>query len=377
MIGMPEEESVGPLFSVPEEGLEPKPRLSLPWVEPASAEDSPMDSAELERYLRLTGATVKPRTAQAQKAAGDGPAWVESLSNGRFLVCDRALSWHPAKTLAEAKRLVEHLRFQAANPSTLTAAWMEEQADLLRPKPTPGARALRAVLEGLDLAYREQAVLGWRLADFLVEERLVIEVDGDLRRSRKAPMDERCRDEELVRRGFLVLRFGEQEVLGGPGAVGHRIGTVMDDVALAGMAKPQVEPSAPEAQCIFIFTDGGCAPNPGAGGYGVVLTCEGRRREISGGFVRTTNNRMEIYAAIAGLEALQKPGSRVVLCSDSRYLIDAIDKGWARKWQRNNWMRTPEDKAKNADLWARLLRVLGRHQVTFQWVRGHSGHPEN
>ena len=131
---------------------------------------------------------------------------------------------------------------------------------------------------------------------------------------------------------------------------------------------------APE---VTIHTDGACIGNPGPGGYGIILDCGGRRRELSAGYARTTNNRMELLAAIIGLETLSRP-CRVTLYSDSRYLVDAVTKGWAQKWRRNGWMRTPRQPALNPDLWQRLLDSCARHHaVAFRWVRGHSGHPDN
>ena len=127
---------------------------------------------------------------------------------------------------------------------------------------------------------------------------------------------------------------------------------------------------------VTLYTDGGCINNPGPGGYGVVLVYNSHRRELSGGFRKTTNNRMEIFAAIAGLEALKEP-CRVTLVSDSQYLVYAIQKGWARKWKANRWMRNNKEKAVNPDLWDRLLRLCDTHEVRFEWVRGHAGHPEN
>jgi ribonuclease HI len=127
---------------------------------------------------------------------------------------------------------------------------------------------------------------------------------------------------------------------------------------------------------ITLYTDGGCSNNPGPGGYGVVLAYDSFRKELSGGFRRTTNNRMEIFAAIAGLEALKEP-CRVTIVSDSQYLVYAIQKGWARKWKANGWKRNSREKAINPDLWDRLLKLCEIHDVQFQWVRGHAGHPEN
>ncbi len=127
---------------------------------------------------------------------------------------------------------------------------------------------------------------------------------------------------------------------------------------------------------VTLYTDGGCEPNPGTGGYGAVLVCGDQTRELSGGFERTTNNRMEIFAAIAGLEALAAP-SRVTLVSDSRYLVDAMALGWAKRWRANGWRRTQKERAVNADLWQRLLLLCERHSVAFQWTRGHAGHEQN
>jgi ribonuclease HI len=127
---------------------------------------------------------------------------------------------------------------------------------------------------------------------------------------------------------------------------------------------------------VTLYTDGGCIRNPGPGGYGVVLMYNSRRKELSGGFRRTTNNRMELLAAIAGLEALKEP-CRVSLHSDSQYLVYAIQKGWARKWQSKGWMRSNKEKAINPDLWERLLKLCDTHDVQFHWVRGHAGNPEN
>ena len=127
---------------------------------------------------------------------------------------------------------------------------------------------------------------------------------------------------------------------------------------------------------VDIYTDGACSGNPGAGGYGAVLLYGGVRREISAAYARTTNNRMEILAAIVALEAL-KESCRVNLHSDSRYLVDAIEKGWVTRWQAAGWMRNKKEAAQNADLWERLLPLLARHKVRFIWVRGHADNAEN
>lgn len=127
---------------------------------------------------------------------------------------------------------------------------------------------------------------------------------------------------------------------------------------------------------IEIHTDGACLGNPGPGGYGIVLRYGDTRKELSGGYRLTTNNRMELMAAIRALQALNRP-SPVILHSDSRYLVDAMEKGWAAKWQANGWRRNRREKALNPDLWATLLELCATHQVQFRWVRGHAGNAEN
>jgi ribonuclease HI len=134
--------------------------------------------------------------------------------------------------------------------------------------------------------------------------------------------------------------------------------------------------SRSELKKVTIYTDGGCSPNPGKGGYGVILLYGEHRKELSGGYRRTTNNRMEILAAIVGLRALTER-CEVTLFSDSQYLVRAIEKGWVRRWKRNGWMRTKTDRALNVDLWEELLELLERHSVSFQWVRGHASNRHN
>jgi ribonuclease HI len=132
-----------------------------------------------------------------------------------------------------------------------------------------------------------------------------------------------------------------------------------------------------ELKQVTIYTDGACDPNPGGpGGYGVVLKYGDKRKELSGGFQSTTNNRMEVYAAIVGLEALKAP-CKITLYSDSKYLVDAMTQGWVRRWKQNDWWRNREEKAVNVDLWERLLSLCDIHQIEFVWVKGHAGDHEN
>ncbi len=127
---------------------------------------------------------------------------------------------------------------------------------------------------------------------------------------------------------------------------------------------------------VEIYTDGACRGNPGRGGWGAVLVYRGIEREMSGGEPQTTNNRMELTAAIEALSALKEP-CRVTLTSDSKYLVDAITQGWARAWKEKGWRRADKSPALNPDLWERLLKLLDTHEVELVWVKGHDGHPYN
>jgi len=127
---------------------------------------------------------------------------------------------------------------------------------------------------------------------------------------------------------------------------------------------------------LLLYSDGACSGNPGPGGYGVILKYGDYEKELKGGFRATTNNRMEILAIIKGLEALKKP-STVRVFSDSRYVIDTMSKGWAKKWKLNNWMNSSKEKAKNQDLWKMMLDLEKLHTIEWCWVKGHAGDPLN
>lgn len=131
----------------------------------------------------------------------------------------------------------------------------------------------------------------------------------------------------------------------------------------------KMEPDRPP---IFLYTDGASSGNPGPGGYGAILRCGSYEKELSGGFACTTNNRMELLAVIMGLEAIRWDHARVEVWSDSSYVVKAINEGWLEKWQRKQFA-----KVKNPDLWQRFLAAYRRHYVSFHWIKGHAGHPEN
>ncbi|WP_390624734.1 ribonuclease HI [Anthocerotibacter panamensis] len=127
---------------------------------------------------------------------------------------------------------------------------------------------------------------------------------------------------------------------------------------------------------IRIYTDGACVGNPGPGGWGTIVKDASGEREYSGGFDRTTNNRMELLAVIKGLQQVETT-AKIIVYSDSQYVVNGITKGWAKKWQANNWIKSDKKPAINPDLWEQLLDLCQQRQVTFVWVRGHNGHPEN
>jgi ribonuclease HI len=123
---------------------------------------------------------------------------------------------------------------------------------------------------------------------------------------------------------------------------------------------------------VQIYTDGAASGNPGPGGYGVVMLCNGQRKELSAGYAHTTNNRMELLAVIVALEALNTDDCRVEIYTDSEYVVNAVEKGWLFQWER-----TAFKKKKNPDLWLRFLKIYRRHCVHFNWLKGHAGHPLN
>ena len=127
---------------------------------------------------------------------------------------------------------------------------------------------------------------------------------------------------------------------------------------------------------VCLYTDGACRGNPGRGGWGAILVYGKYEKELSGGEPVTTNNRMELLAAIEGLRALKEP-CRVTLYSDSKYLVDAFNLGWTKTWQAENFRAGKKNEVKNPDLWQTLLSLVEYHEVTFVWVRGHNGHEYN
>lgn len=127
---------------------------------------------------------------------------------------------------------------------------------------------------------------------------------------------------------------------------------------------------------VDIYTDGACSGNPGPGGWGTILIYNGHEKEMSGGELETTNNKMELTAVIKGLSALKEPCD-VTITTDSKYVCDAINQGWLSKWVTNNWRKADKKPVLNVDLWEQLLPLLNKHNVKFVWVKGHNDHPQN
>lgn len=181
------------------------------------------------------------------------------------------------------------------------------------------------------------------------------------------------------------------QVLGFPGARykgfasrGEAEAWLKEPVSPGGQGRPQSLPrrttpvaAAPRPGAVLVYSDGGARFNPGPGGYGVIIVEDGQPRELSGGYRHTTNNRMELMGCIVALTDLAAVDKPIVVHTDSQYVVNGISKGWASSWRKRGWLKADRQPALNADLWGRLLDLIEGREVTFQWVRGHAGHPEN
>ena len=144
-----------------------------------------------------------------------------------------------------------------------------------------------------------------------------------------------------------------------------------------GTSRPSIADTSPRTGEVTIYTDGGARYNPGPGGYGIVQIYNGERKELSGGYKLTTNNRMELMGCIVALRELEHRDKPVTVYSDSSYVVNGIVKGWAKSWRKKGWIKSDKQPAVNPDLWAELLDLVEELDITFKWVKGHAGHPMN
>ena len=287
---------------------------------------------------------------------------------------------------------------------------MRVYARTLRKKATKEENRLwYGFLRTYPVQFRRQAVFGRYIVDFFcAKARLVVELDGSQHFDGTGPENDRERTEYLERNwGLLVLRFSNLEVQqnleGVCAAIDRTVkGRIPSSVSLREPASPQRGeakektfppqggrwPGGPDEgahgphmetrnmKTVTIYTDGACSGNPGPGGWGAILQYGEFRKELSGGEAHTTNNRMELTGVITALEALKEP-CIVELYSDSKYVIDALQKGWAKGWRARGWVKADKKPALNPDLCERLLELCEKHTVRLHWVKGHADNPNN
>ena len=287
---------------------------------------------------------------------------------------------------------------------------LQEYARKLRKSATEEENLLwYQFLRTYPIQFRRQKVIGRYIVDFFCSEaRLVVEVDGGQHFEDSGRISDVERTEYLEQmRGFQVLRFTNLEIKYQFTEVCSVIDrkvqqNVPSSVSLRSTASPQgealgkhlplggkVPPKGADegagqnllyqennVKTVTIYTDGACSGNPGPGGWGAILMYGPHKKELSGGEAQTTNNRMELTGVITALEALKEPCA-VELYSDSKYVIDALEKGWAKGWRARGWVKGDKKPALNPDLWARLLDLCEYHTVNLHWVKGHASNPYN
>jgi len=255
----------------------------------------------------------------------------------------------------------------------------QEQARDLKQNPTGPERKLWfCFLKEQKPRFRRQKIIGPYIVDFFCAERnLAIELDGESHE--ESAQNDALRSQYLNELGIKVLRFTNQEITEQFEGVCQAIYNVLNDTTPRPAA--QVTPliggtrSLP-MKTVTIYTDGACSGNPGPGGWGAILEFNGIEKELSGGEAMTTNNRMELTAVISALEALKEP-CIVELYSDSKYVIDALEKGWAVSWRKKGWIKADKKPALNPDLWEKLLQLAETHQLRYHWVKGHAENEKN
>ena len=235
------------------------------------------------------------------------------------------------------------------------------------------------------IQFRRQVSFGCYIVDFYCwKGNLAVELDGSQHYEPQVQVYDQRRsaylEEEL---GMQVLRFTNEEVLREFDAVCARIDAAVREripssVSLRSTASPRGSYTTKENHMkqVTIYTDGACSGNPGPGGWGAILMYGEHKKELSGGEDSTTNNRMELTAVIEALRCLNQPCA-VDLWSDSKYVIDGLEKGWAKGWQARGWVKSDKKPALNPDLWEELLRLVDLHTLRCHWVKGHAENPYN
>ena len=294
-----------------------------------------------------------------------------------------------------------------------------QRAQTLRKEPTDAENHLwYDFLRDYPVQFRRQVPVGPWFADFFCHRaQLVVEVDGGQHYTPEGLEKDRLRTAWMEQQGILVLRFSDYDLFTAFEGVCNQIeltlqarladqspspwgkvpaqqadegpGKISAEHIFCAVPHPVLRTTLPHGEGygaagffggsmkeITLYTDGACSGNPGPGGWGAILSYKGLEKELSGGDAMTTNNKMELSAAIFGLEALKEP-CLVDLYTDSRYLVDALEKGWLRGWKKNGWRKSDKSPVLNRDLWERLDLQLERHEVRFHWVKGHAENPWN
>ena len=282
---------------------------------------------------------------------------------------------------------------------------LTQNAKALRKNMTKEERRLWFAFRRSDpVRFLRQKVIDRYIADFYCHAaRLVIELDGSQHYEETGILRDRIRTARIENRGITVVRIPNsdvnrhfegvceyidklvQERLRRDGIPQSHVAALVCQPPLGKGANPPPPAAEPPLgkganketmKTVEIYTDGACSGNPGPGGWGAVLRYQGKEKELSGGEADTTNNRMELTGVIRALEALKEP-CVVELWSDSKYVIDGLEKGWARGWQKRGWIKADKKPALNADLWQRLLELTEVHQMHYHWVRGHADNAYN
>ena len=236
-------------------------------------------------------------------------------------------------------------------------------------------------LKTLPITVHRQKVFTRYIADFYIAEKnMVIELDGSQHYEDEGKCSDRARDEFFASQGIKVLRYSNADI-------NQNFDGVCEDI-LRNLNTSSVCPSGSHLlrgekalketsmKTVTIYTDGACSGNPGPGGWGAILMYGPHKKEMSGGEKMTTNNRMELMGVISALQALKEP-CIVELWSDSKYVIDALSKGWAVSWRSKGWRKADKKPALNVDLWEVLLALTEKHEMRYHWVKGHAENPYN